>query len=133
MIRVTISYPRMPGVAFDHEYFFNRHLPRLVECVGSAAQRMTVDRGLGVSPWPEASHEVVCSFVCDSREVFERAFFPHIEELQDDMELCGGDAPLIQLSEVVFDQACKAAELPRWTSPRNVRRLASNAPEARVA
>ena len=107
MIKVTISYPRIANCAFDHDYFITHHLPLLVDRVGSAATHMTVDRGLSVAPWPDADSEVICAFTCESQEVFEAAFFPHMEELQDDMDRCGGGSPVIQLSKVVLDRALK--------------------------
>jgi len=103
MIRVTIAYPRVAAAGFDHDYYFNRHLPLLIRRIGTAAARMTVERGVNAAPWPDALHEVVCTFVCESREAFEAAFFPHIEELQDDMDRCGGGAPLILISDIVVD------------------------------
>jgi len=104
MIRVTIAYPRVAAASFDHDYYFNRHLPLLIRRIGAAATRMTVERGVNAAPWPDAPHEVVCTFVCESREAFEAAFFPHIEELQDDMDRCGGAAPLILISDIVVDR-----------------------------
>jgi uncharacterized protein (TIGR02118 family) len=109
MIRVTISYPKVADAAFDHGYYFNHHLPLMMERVGSAAIRLTVDRAISAPPWPDALHEVVCTFICASREAFEAAFFPHLEELQDDMDRCGGAAPLIHVSDIVFDQPCAGA------------------------
>lgn len=114
MIKITIAYPRVAGRAFDHDYFFNRHLPRLLDRVGDAVKRTTVERGVDAAPWPEAEHEVVCRLECETREAFEAAFFPHIEELQDDMDRCGGAPPAIQLGETVFDQA---ARLPAPSRP----------------
>lgn len=113
MIRVTITYPKVEDLAFDHDYYFNCHLPLFVERVGAAARRMTVDRGISIAPWPDAPHEVVCSFVCESRETFEAAFFPHIEELQDDMDRCGGGAPVINVSDIVIDRPCAGELAPR--------------------
>lgn len=104
MIRVTISHPRVAHVAFDHDYYFNRHLPLFTRRIGGAVNSITVDRGLSAPPWPDTPYEVVCSIVCESREAFEAAFFPHIEELQDDMDRCGGGPPLIQISDVVMDR-----------------------------
>lgn len=108
MIKITIAYPRVSGRAFDHDYFFNRHLPHLLDVAGDAVTRVTVERGVDAPAWPEAQHEVICSLECESRETFEAAFFPQIEELQDDMERCGGAAPTIQVSEIVLHPAARA-------------------------
>ena len=113
MIKITIAYPRVAGRAFDHDYFLDRHLPRLLDRVGHAVRRTTVERGVDAAPWPDAEHELVCSLECESREAFEAAFFPHIEELQDDMERCGGAPPSISLAETVFEQAARETGISR--------------------
>lgn len=117
MIKITIAYPKVSGRAFDHDYFFNQHLPHLVEIAGAAVKRITVESGVDAPAWPRAEHELICSIECESREAFEAAFFPHIEDLQDDMERCGGAAPTIQISEVVFEHAAREA-LPRKRDAR---------------
>lgn len=117
MIKITIAYPRVSGRAFDHDYFFNRHLPRLLELVGGAVRRVTVERGVDAPAWPHADHEMICCLECETREAFEAAFFPHIEDLQDDMERCGGAAPTIQVSEIVLDRAAREAQ-PRRPDAR---------------
>lgn len=113
MIKITIAYPRVWGRTFDHDYFFNRHLPRLLDVVGAAAARVTVEREINAPAWPKADHDVICSVECETREAFEAAFFPHMEELQDDMERCGGAAPTIHISEIVLDQAVGEAPARR--------------------
>ncbi len=109
MIKITIAYPRVSGRAFDLDYFFNRHLPRLLDLTRPAVTRVTVERGVNAPAWPHADHEVICSLECETREAFEAAFFPHIEEVQDDMERCGGASPTIQVSEIVLDRAAREA------------------------
>ena len=41
----------------------------------------------------------ICSFVCESREAFETAFFPHMPELQGDAPNYTDVQPVIQFSE----------------------------------
>jgi uncharacterized protein (TIGR02118 family) len=109
MIKITIAYPRIADRAFDHDYFLNRHLPRLFDLVGDAVKRATVERGVDAAPWPAADYEMICSLECETREAFETAFFPYVEDLQDDMEYCGGAPPTIQVSEIVLERAWRSA------------------------
>lgn len=108
MIRITIAYPKLDEQVFDHDYFLHRHLPRLFDLVGEALVRATVERGVDAAPWPSAEYEVICTLECERLETFEAAFFPYIEDLQDDMECCGG-MPTIQVSEVVLERSWSRA------------------------
>ena len=105
MIRVTFAYPRVAGRDFDHDYFVDRHMPLVVDRLGSVALRLEIERGIDGASWPDASHEIVCAFVCDTQAEFEAAFFPHVEELQDDMDRCGVGEPVIQISQILVDRA----------------------------
>lgn len=117
MIRITIAYPRVEDRAFDHDYFSQQHLPRLLDRVGHAVTRLSVERGLDALPWPDAEHEVVCSLECEDLKAFEAAFFPHIDELQDDLDRCGGAPPTIHVGEVVVDRNPGGHRIP-MRSPR---------------
>jgi uncharacterized protein (TIGR02118 family) len=116
MIKITIAYPRVSGRAFDHDYFFNRHLPRLINVTGDAVKSVTVERGVDAPAWPLAEHELICSLECETRETFEAAFFPQIEALQDDMERCGGATPTIQVSEIVLHRAAREGAIRKQPS-----------------
>ena len=59
---------------------------------GIDARLARVERGVSPgAPWPDAAFAAICSFVGESREAYEQAFFPHMERLQ-------GDIPTIRTS-----------------------------------
>lgn len=127
MIRITIAYPKLEGRVFDHDYLLHRHLPRLFDLVGEALVRATVERGVDAAPWPTAEHEMVCVLECESLAAFEAAFFPYVEDLQDDMECCGG-VPTIQVSEVVLERIWRRAGMPTNTGEIYRRRRSASEP-----
>jgi uncharacterized protein (TIGR02118 family) len=92
VIKVTIVYPNRPGSRFDFAYYRNVDMPLSIELLGPAMKSITVERGVSPgAPWPDAAFAAICSFVGESREAYEQAFFPHMERLQ-------GDIPTIRTS-----------------------------------
>jgi len=103
MIKVTILYPNRPGSRFDHDYYLNTHMPLSVKRLGAAMRSITVQRGVNAPPWPEPTYAAICEFVCDSRDAYEQAFFPHMAELQGDMANFTDVEAVVQLSEIVLE------------------------------
>lgn len=104
MIKITILYPVSPGGRFDHDYYETVHMPLSIELMGGAVLSTVVERGVAPgAPWPAPAFTAVCSFVCESLEVYERAFLPHMERLQRDMPNYTDIEPIIQISDVVLD------------------------------
>lgn len=103
MIKVTILYPRTPGSRFDDDYYLTKHMPLSAARLGAAMRAITVERPVASPPWPEPAYWAICTFVCDSREAYEQAFFPHMEELQGDIQNYTDVTAIVQLSEVVFE------------------------------
>jgi uncharacterized protein (TIGR02118 family) len=103
MIKVTVLYPKTPGSRFDHDYYLNVHMPMSIRLIGHAMTAISVDRGTGGAPWPDAAFHAICTFTCASREAYEQAFFPHMTELQGDILRFTDVQAIIQLSDVVLD------------------------------
>lgn len=110
MIKVTILYPNTPGSRFDHDYYLNVHMPLSIELLGPAMKSVTVERGVSLgAPWPDAAFAAICSFVCESREAYEQAFFPHMQRLQDDMANYTDVTSIVQVSEIAIDHVTAGA------------------------
>lgn len=104
MIKVTILYPNAPGSTFDFDYYLNVHMPRSIALLGQAMETVTVERVIAPGPpWPEPEFVAMCSFVCDSRERFEKAFLPHMEELQADTPNYTNAHQIVLISEIELD------------------------------
>jgi uncharacterized protein (TIGR02118 family) len=106
MIKVTILYPNAPGSRFDFDYYLNVHMPLSIKLLGPAMRSVMVERGVSPgAPWPDHPYAAICSFVCESREAYEQAFFPHAERLQGDIPNYTDVAATIQLSEIMIEHA----------------------------
>jgi uncharacterized protein (TIGR02118 family) len=103
MIKVTVLYPNTPGSRFDHDYYLRAHMPLSIERIGRAMKSITVERGVSRPPWPEPAFHAICSFVCESREAYEAAFFPHMAELQGDIPKFTDVQAIVQLSDVALE------------------------------
>jgi uncharacterized protein (TIGR02118 family) len=104
MIKVTVLYPRTPGGRFDFDHYLKVHMPMSIARLGQAMKSIVVERVLSPGPpWPESGFFAICSFVCESREAFEAAFFPHMQELQGDAPNYTDVAQIVLISEVEID------------------------------
>ena len=105
MIKVTILYPKTDGGRFDFEYYLRTHMPLSISLLGQAMSAITVERVVSPGPpWPDAAYHAITSFVCASREVYEAAFFPHMERLQADMRNYTDIPAVIQVSEIALEK-----------------------------
>ena len=104
MIKVTILYPKHDGGRFDYDYYLEHHMPRAAALLGHAMRSIVVDRPIASPPWPEPAYWAICTFTCDSRETYEAAFFPHMEELQGDIARYTDSIPVVQLGEIEFQR-----------------------------
>jgi uncharacterized protein (TIGR02118 family) len=99
MIKVTILYPA--GGRFDHNYYETVHIPMAIGILGAALKSVTVERGVSPGPpWPPATYDTICSFVCESREAYEQALFPQAQRLQADVANFSDTPAVIQFSEI---------------------------------
>lgn len=108
MIKVTVLYPNKPGSKFDFEYYLNVHMKLSIARLGRSMRSITVERGMDPGPpWPNATYAAICSFVCDSKEAYEAAFFPHMDELQADMKNYTDIEAIVQISDIQIDHVSK--------------------------
>lgn len=106
MITVTIFYPAEPGRRFDHDYYVGTHIPMALALLGPSVRSVSVDRG--VSPggmWPASTYFAICRFQCDTLEAYEQAAALHGGALQADVANYSDVAPIIQIGEVLLDEA----------------------------
>jgi uncharacterized protein (TIGR02118 family) len=104
MIKVTILYPNIPGSRFDFDYYLKTHMPMSIDRLGKAMSSITVERVVDPGPpWPKPPYVAICSFVCESREAFEAAFFPHMEELQGDTPHYTDVEQLVLIGDIEID------------------------------
>ncbi|QNA85440.1 EthD family reductase [Sphingomonas sp. So64.6b] len=106
MIKITVLYPRAAGTWFDFDYYLEKHMPLSIARLGSAMERITVERVTSPGePYPEPGFHAVCSFVCASRDKFEAAFLPHMAELQGDAPHYTNSQQIVLLNEIEIDFA----------------------------
>ena len=104
MIKVTVLYPNTPGARFDHDYYEKVHIPMSIELLGPAVKSVLVERGLDVgAPWPAPAYRAICSFVCESKDAYEQALFPHLATLRGDLVNYSDVEAVIQISEITVD------------------------------
>jgi len=101
MLHVTVAYPNTENTEFDHDYYFNRHLPLVRSRLGGALKRAEVDRALagpeGSDPvWVASGH-----LFFDSMEAFQTSFGPHAEEILGDIPNFTNVQPDLVISESV--------------------------------
>jgi len=102
MIKVSVLYPNADGVRFDHDYYRDRHLPLVKQCMGDALLSYTIDRGLaGGAPGAPAPYVAACHLFAASPEAFNAAFGPHAKAILADIPNYTDAKPVMQISEVV--------------------------------
>ena len=108
MIKVSVIYPNSAGVRFDHDYYRTKHLPLIKSRMGAALKYYTIDKGLaGGAPDAAAPYVAACHLLCDSVETYRASFGPHAEEIRKDIPRFTGQAPFVQISEVVVENSAR--------------------------
>jgi uncharacterized protein (TIGR02118 family) len=92
--------PSGEATTFDHEYYEQTHIPRVIELVGRALKGIKVDRGIaGNSPGSPAPF-IGGPSLFESVDDFESAMGPHMPELSGDQVNYTNVAPALQISEI---------------------------------
>src|SRR4029453_17654235 len=108
MSKVSVMYPKKPGVRFDHDYYRDKHLPLIKSRMGVALKYYTIDKGLsGGSPGAPATYVGACHLMCDSVESYQAGFGPHAEELTQDVRNFTDVTPIVQISGVVVENSAR--------------------------
>lgn len=103
LVKISILYSA--NMPFDFDYYLTKHMPRALALLGGAPgyRGVSVERGvMGGAPGSPAAYVAMCHYLFDSTESFLAAFMPHADELQGDMKNYAGEAPTIQISEVLL-------------------------------
>jgi uncharacterized protein (TIGR02118 family) len=105
MVKVSIFYPSKPGSHFDVDYYLNSHIPLALGLLGSAVKAVSVEIGtLGGAPGQLPPFTAICAFTCETVQAFTDAFLPNGDILQADIPKYTDIAPVIQVSEIRFEQ-----------------------------
>ena len=101
MIKVNIFYPNEEGKQFDMEYYLNRHIPMVMDKLGSALKGGSVEQGLnGGMPGTPAVYIAMSYLLFESMEAFQSAFGPHMDTILADIPNYTDIQPAMQISEV---------------------------------
>jgi uncharacterized protein (TIGR02118 family) len=101
MTRLSIFYPNLEGKKFDKDYYLNTHMPLSLKLQGEAVKQVSVEFGVsGGIPGSQPPYIVICNFLYNSFEDFEKAFMPHADILMKDILNYTDIETVIQFSEV---------------------------------
>jgi len=102
MVKISVMYVNKPGARFDHEYFRDRHMPLVMQRLGSRCVSYTIDRGLaGRAPGLAAPFAAMSHILCESVEAFHSGLEQHAAVLMGDIRHYTDMERTIQVSEVV--------------------------------
>jgi uncharacterized protein (TIGR02118 family) len=105
MVKVSIFYPSRPGARFDVNYYLDTHIPLVLGLLGSAVKSVSVEIGvLGGTSDQLPPFAAICGFTCETVQAFTDAFLPNADILQADVPKYTDIAPVIQVSEIRFQQ-----------------------------
>lgn len=105
MVKVSIFYPGKPGARFDVDYYLETHIPLVLGLLGSAVKAVSVEIGmLGATSDQLPPFTAISSFSCETVQAFTDAFLPNADILQADIPKYTDIAPVIQVSEIRFQQ-----------------------------
>jgi uncharacterized protein (TIGR02118 family) len=105
MVKVSIFYPSKPNSHFDVDYYLNTHMPLALGLLGSAIKAVSVEIGvLGGMSEQLPPFTAICGFTCETVQAFTDAFLPNADVLQSDIPKYTDIAPVIQVSEIRFEQ-----------------------------
>ena len=103
MIKVSVYYPKTEDVEFDVDYYCNRHVPMVMEELGDACIKVSVETGIcGANANEPMLYVAVGHLYFESLEIFQKAFEPCAETIIKDIANCTNATPIIQISEVII-------------------------------
>ena len=102
-IKVSALYPDGEGKTFDMDYYCNKHTPMVVDLLGDALIRATVEKGLsGVEPDSSATYAAMGNLYFESVEMFQNSFGTNANKIMGDLPNFTNIEPVIQISEVMI-------------------------------
>ena len=101
MIKVSVLYPYSEGKGFNMKYYCEKHMPMVKQKLGSACKSIAVEQGIaGGAPGAPPTYVAMGHIYCESVEVFQAAFGPHMAEFRADKPNYTLIEPITQISEV---------------------------------
>jgi uncharacterized protein (TIGR02118 family) len=101
VIKISVLYPNQDGGRFDMDYYCQRHIPMVIEKLGTVCKGVSVLQGLsGMTPGTPAPFCVLADLLFESVEAFQSAFAPHAPEIMADIPQYTTIQPIIQINEV---------------------------------
>lgn len=101
MIKVTVTYPNIPGSRFDADYYVKVHMPMAAKLLGHAVKSITAEIGIsGANPGESPANAAVAGFTCESVDAFMQAFMPVADQLGADIPNYTDIEPVIQISNL---------------------------------
>ncbi|WP_452232948.1 EthD family reductase [Lacinutrix sp. MEBiC02595] len=102
MIKVSVMYPNGKDVQFDATYYKTKHLPMIVDALGSALKGLELDLGLASRvPGEPAPYVAIAHLKFDSVAAFQESFGPHAETFAADIKNYSNVKGELQISELV--------------------------------
>jgi uncharacterized protein (TIGR02118 family) len=101
MIKVSVFYPNNEGSKFDIDYYCNRHMPMVLQKLGTACKGAAVEQGIaGPTPGSRPAFIAMGHIYFDSVEAFQTAFGPHADAIMADIPNYTDIQPTLQISDV---------------------------------
>ena len=70
MVTISVMYPYIAGSRFDHDYYRERHVPFVLECMGPVCRTHSIDKGqTGPRPGTQPLYVAACHIVRRQRVV----------------------------------------------------------------
>ncbi|MCL5246940.1 EthD family reductase [Cellulophaga sp. 20_2_10] len=102
MIKVSVMYPNGKDVKFDADYYKTKHLPMIVEALGSALKGLELDLGFASRiPGEPAPYVAIAHLKFDDVAAFQSSFGPHAEVFAADIKNYSNVQGELQISELV--------------------------------
>lgn len=105
MIIVSLLYPNCVGARFDQKYYVERHLPLVLEKMGSALKGVFVETGISsADPGVPAPFAAAFHGIYESAEAFYGAFGPNAAAIQGDIPNYTDITPVIQIGALALGE-----------------------------
>jgi uncharacterized protein (TIGR02118 family) len=105
MIRVSVLFPATRGVPFDKAYYFTKHLPLIARLIGPALKGISIEEGVsGAMPGSSPQFVMTSHFSFESLDAFQAAFYPHAQDIMNDVKNVTRAEPIVQIGEVKYSK-----------------------------
>lgn len=102
MIKVSVMYPNGKDVKFNADYYKTKHLPMVVNALGSALKGLELDLGIASRvPEEPAPYIAIAHLKFDDIASFKASFGPHTEVFAADVKNYSNVQGELQISELV--------------------------------